>query len=116
MKRDKFNPKVFSGKRIFRKIPGEPKIERIWIWDENSNKYDSPKFGKRYRAVRYEKTLEKNFKVSVDVLIGEVMDRETKSKFLADWVFENSSLRYDNASSNPALVLFSISSYIGLSN
>ena len=29
----------------------------------------------------------------MDILIGEVLDRDTKAKFSADWVFENSSLR-----------------------
>jgi hypothetical protein len=42
---------------------------------------------------RYEKELGKNFKVSMDILIREVSDRETKSTFSADWVFDNSSLR-----------------------
>ena len=42
---------------------------------------------------RYEKELGNNFKVSMDILIGEVLDRETKVKFFADWVFENSALR-----------------------
>lgn len=42
---------------------------------------------------RYEKDLGKNFKVSMDILIGEVLDRDTKAKFSADWVFDNSALR-----------------------
>ena len=42
---------------------------------------------------RYEKELGNNFKVSIDILIGEVFDRQTKAKFSADWVFDNSSLR-----------------------
>ncbi len=42
---------------------------------------------------RYEKELEKNFRVSVDILIGEVLDRDTKAKFSADWVFDNSALK-----------------------
>ena len=42
---------------------------------------------------RYEKELGKNFKVSMDILIGEVLDRDTKAKFSADWVFANSALR-----------------------
>ena len=42
---------------------------------------------------RFEKELGKNFKVSMDILIREVLDRDTKAKFSADWVFENSSLR-----------------------
>ena len=42
---------------------------------------------------RFEKELGKNFKVSMDILIGEVLDRDTKAKFSADWVFDNSALR-----------------------
>lgn len=42
---------------------------------------------------RYEKELGHNFKVSMDILIGEVLDRQTKAKFSADWVFDNSSLK-----------------------
>ena len=42
---------------------------------------------------RYEKELGNNFKVSIDILIGEVLDRQTKAKFSADWVFDNSALR-----------------------
>ena len=42
---------------------------------------------------RYEKDLSKNFKVSIDILIGVVFDRLTKSKFTADWVFDNSALK-----------------------
>lgn len=45
------------------------------------------------RFERFEKEIEKNFKVSIDILIGEVFDRDTKAKFSADWVFDNSSLR-----------------------
>lgn len=40
---------------------------------------------------RYEKKLENNFLVSVDVLIKEVIDRNTKTRFSADWIFDNSS-------------------------
>src|SRR3989344_6768307 len=42
---------------------------------------------------RFEKELGNNFKVSMDVLIGEVFDRDTKAIFLADWAFDNSALR-----------------------
>ncbi len=42
---------------------------------------------------RYEKELGNNFKVSIDILIGEVFDRLTKARFSADWVFDNSTLR-----------------------
>jgi hypothetical protein len=42
---------------------------------------------------RYEKELRKNFAVSMDILIGEVLDRQTKAKFSADWIFDNSALQ-----------------------
>jgi hypothetical protein len=42
---------------------------------------------------RYEKEIAPNFNVSVDILIGEILDRNTKAKFSAEWVFENSELR-----------------------
>ncbi len=42
---------------------------------------------------RFEKELGQNFKVSMDLLIGEVLDRQTKAIFSADWVFDNSALR-----------------------
>ena len=29
----------------------------------------------------------------MDILIGEVLDRQTKVKFSSDWIFDNSSLR-----------------------
>jgi len=43
--------------------------------------------------LRFEKTLENNFKVSMDILIKEVLDRQTNVVFKADWIFKNSSLR-----------------------
>jgi len=42
---------------------------------------------------RYEKELEDGFKVSVDLLIKGVHDRQTAATFTADWIFENSETR-----------------------
>ena len=42
---------------------------------------------------RYEKEIGQNFRVNIDILISEVFDRETKAKFSADWIFDNSALR-----------------------
>ena len=42
---------------------------------------------------RYEKEISIDFKVSMDILIGGVFDRQTNAKFSADWVFENSKPR-----------------------
>ena len=44
------------------------------------------------KFVRYEKTLENNFKVSIDILIKDVIDRQTNATFSANWVFENSKI------------------------
>lgn len=44
------------------------------------------------KFLRYEKTISKGFKVGMDVLVGEVFDRQTNSVFAADWIFNNSSL------------------------
>ena len=41
--------------------------------------------------LRYEKRLENNFAVSMDILIRAVTDRMTGADFSAEWVFENSS-------------------------
>lgn len=42
---------------------------------------------------RYEKTLDDNFKVSFDVFIKEVFDRQTKVSISAEWILENSGIR-----------------------
>lgn len=42
---------------------------------------------------RYEKEIEKGFIVSMDILIKEVLDRQTNSTFSAEWVFKNSKIR-----------------------
>ena len=39
---------------------------------------------------RYIKEISKDFAVSLDILIGEVLDRQTNATFSADWIFENS--------------------------
>jgi hypothetical protein len=40
---------------------------------------------------RYEKRLDNNFKVSIDILIKKVIDRQTGVSFSAEWVFAHSS-------------------------
>lgn len=42
---------------------------------------------------RYEKEISKDFSVSMDILIKEVLDRQSNSTFSAEWVFENSKIR-----------------------
>lgn len=41
--------------------------------------------------LRYEKKLENNFTVSVDIMVHNVADRMTGAEFSAKWIFENSS-------------------------
>ncbi|MBC8500591.1 MAG: nucleotidyl transferase AbiEii/AbiGii toxin family protein [Nanoarchaeota archaeon] len=43
--------------------------------------------------MRYEKKIQKGFKVSTDILIREVLDRQTNTTFTADWISENSSVK-----------------------
>jgi len=50
---------------------------------------DMPYHGK---FIRYEKTIN-NFKVSMDILFREIVDRQTNASFEAGWVFKNSSLK-----------------------
>lgn len=42
--------------------------------------------------IRYEKEIEKGILVSVDILIGTVLDRQTGVSFTAEWVFRNSAM------------------------
>jgi|SRR3989344_6824647 len=42
---------------------------------------------------RYEKELGNNFKVNIDILIEEILDRQTNAKLSAEWIFENSNLK-----------------------
>lgn len=42
--------------------------------------------------LRYGKELVNHFKVSIDILIETIIDRQTNSTFSADWIFENSKL------------------------
>ena len=69
------------------------KIEKI-LFDSGYQKVKSnselPYHGK---FERYEKEISPNFRVSMDILIEEVLDRQTNAKFSSDWVFENSKLR-----------------------
>ncbi len=49
--------------------------------------------GNEGKFERHEKQIDKDFKVSVDILIGEVFDRQTGCSFSAKWVFDNSAIR-----------------------
>jgi len=54
-------------------------------------KKDNPagKFSYSRKFSRYEKILETNFSVSIDILIGDVSDRMTGAVFSAEWIFKN---------------------------
>jgi Rps23 Pro-64 3,4-dihydroxylase Tpa1-like proline 4-hydroxylase len=43
---------------------------------------------------RYEKNIHENIKVSIDILIKEVLDRQTNAKFSYEWIFKNSKISY----------------------
>ncbi|MDO8459593.1 MAG: hypothetical protein Q7S74_00645 [Nanoarchaeota archaeon] len=57
---------------------------------EENNKDKTSYYGD---FLRLEKDLGDNIKVSVDILIKEVLDRQTNATFPADWVFDNSEIR-----------------------
>jgi len=57
---------------------------------EESNKDITSYYGD---FLRLEKDLGDNIKVSIDILIREVLDRQTNATFSADWVFDNSEVR-----------------------
>ena len=59
-------------------------------YKESQNKLELPYHGK---FTRFEKEIKENFSVSVDILIDEVLDRQTKSSFSSDWVFDHSQIR-----------------------
>jgi len=45
------------------------------------------------KFLRYEKTIEKGFRASIDILFTEIVDRQTNAAFSADWIFSNSSFK-----------------------
>ncbi|MBS3092093.1 nucleotidyl transferase AbiEii/AbiGii toxin family protein [Candidatus Pacearchaeota archaeon] len=57
---------------------------------EENNKDNASYYGD---FLRLEKDLGDNIKVSIDILIKEVLDRQTNATFSADWVFNNSEIR-----------------------
>ncbi|HLC54773.1 MAG TPA: nucleotidyl transferase AbiEii/AbiGii toxin family protein [Candidatus Nanoarchaeia archaeon] len=68
---------------------GEALVELEYVREKNYSE-EVPYEG---NFERYEKELGKNFRVSMDILIGEVIDRQTRVTFSADWVFNNSDVR-----------------------
>ena len=68
---------------------GEALLDFGYIKEE-SNKDKTSYYGD---FLRLEKDLGSNIKVSMDILIKEVLDRQTNATFSADWVFNNSEIR-----------------------
>lgn len=70
-----------------------PAIEKILNkigYKESKEISELPYNGK---FTRFEKEIKENFKVSIDILIQEIKDRQTASVFSTDWVFDNSQIR-----------------------
>jgi hypothetical protein len=59
-------------------------------YNESKNTSEAPYNGS---FKRYEKEISEDFKVSIDILIEKVLDRQTGSTFSADWIFDNSAVR-----------------------
>jgi len=67
------------------------KIEEVLL----NRGYEKKRLPKQaqYAFFRYEKRLDDDFFVSMDVLLAEVIDRMTESVFSAEWIFKNSNSR-----------------------
>src|SRR3989344_2458332 len=57
---------------------------------EENNKDKTSYYGD---FLRLEKDIGDNIKVSIDILIKEVLDRQTNATFSSDWIFDNSEIR-----------------------
>lgn len=79
---------VIKGKDELKKI--EDALKKINYKKEDNNKNKSSYYGD---FCRYEKDLKDGFKVSIDILIKEVFDRQTNTIFSSEWIFENSGIR-----------------------
>lgn len=66
-------------------------FEKIFL-ELGYRKIDVAKSKYQESFARYEKNIKEVFKVSFDVLIGKVFDRETKVSIPADWIFKNSEI------------------------
>ncbi|MBW2984320.1 hypothetical protein KY361_04350 [Candidatus Woesearchaeota archaeon] len=64
-------------------------LERLDYNKEDANKINILYGGK---FIRYEKDIGNNLKVSVDILIKNILDRQTNANFSAKWIFENSEV------------------------
>jgi hypothetical protein len=68
----------------------EKKLIELGYKKQEIDKKQLPYYG---NFERYEKILSNNFKVSIDILIEEVSDRNTGISFASDWVFKNSEIK-----------------------
>ncbi|MEK6869260.1 MAG: nucleotidyl transferase AbiEii/AbiGii toxin family protein [Nanoarchaeota archaeon] len=66
-------------------------LEKSGYKKENAGINNAGQYSGKF--VRYEKQIQKNFRVSIDILIGNVFDRNTNASFSARWAFENSIVR-----------------------
>jgi hypothetical protein len=67
----------------------KPLFNSGYIKEEN-NKSKTSYYGD---FLRLEKDLGDNIRVSMDILIKEILDRQTNATFSAQWVFDNSEIR-----------------------
>lgn len=66
------------------------RLIQLGYTEEKESKDSLPYIG---RFKRYVKQIQKDFKVSIDILITQVSDRQTNSIFPAKWIFDNSQKR-----------------------
>lgn len=62
--------------------------------DINYTKKEAKNLLYKGQFLRYEKELDNNFKVNIDILIEHIFDRQTGTIFNAKWIFKNSDLRF----------------------
>lgn len=79
---------VVKDKEELKKIE-ETLVSFGYVKEEN-NKDKTSYYGD---FLRLEKDLGENIKVSMDILIKEVLDRQTNTTFSAEWIFDNSEVR-----------------------
>lgn len=70
-------------KKIGQKLAGRGYIK------EGLSKLDTPYHGE---FERYEKEIKEDFRVSMDILVKDVLDRQTNAAFSAKWIFQNSEI------------------------
>lgn len=68
----------------------EEQLLKIGYEKREEGKIKTPYHGE---FLRYEKTIVENFRVSIDIMIGNILDRQTGASLTAQWVFENSSFK-----------------------